>query len=123
MPNKILIVDDEEIVIRTIKRMFRKYDYEFLEASNGIDGLDAIASDAPDIGVILLDYIMPGMNGYQFSERLHNLITAGECPDIPVIGIGDFYPEDQKRYLKTCHPKPIDMDHLAVDVNEYFRVA
>lgn len=81
--SRILIIDDNEIS-RDILREIFKDDYDVLEATNGIDGLDLVTQYCDSIAVILLDLVMPKMNGYEFVERMtsKNLLVH-----IPVIVI------------------------------------
>lgn len=81
--SRILIIDDNEIS-RDILREIFKDDYDVIEASNGADGLDLVTQYCDSIAVILLDLVMPKMNGYEFVERMthKNLLVH-----IPVIVI------------------------------------
>lgn len=81
--SRILIIDDNEIS-RDILREIFKDDYDVLEASNGADGLDLVTQYCDSIACILLDLVMPKMNGYEFVERMtsKNLLVH-----IPVIVI------------------------------------
>ncbi|MBU4303999.1 MAG: response regulator, partial [Candidatus Omnitrophica bacterium] len=69
---KILIVDDEPINVKLLTANLISYGYELLTASNGEDTL-RIASDN-DIDLILLDVMMPGIDGFEVTKRL----KAGE---------------------------------------------
>ena len=66
---RILCVDDEENVLRALKRLFLDNEYEVLSAASGTDGLAILRSTAP-VQVILSDYRMPGMNGVEFLREV-----------------------------------------------------
>ncbi|NLW83242.1 MAG: response regulator [Phycisphaerae bacterium] len=65
---KVLVVDDEPNIVQTLKDRLEMNDYEVLTAHNGVDGLKAAQDGTPDI--ILLDVIMPMMDGHEMLEQL-----------------------------------------------------
>ncbi len=67
---KILIVDDNPVVMKMLQDILKK-DYDLQEAVNGEDALDMAASYSPD--VVLLDIVMPGMNGYEVCKKMRLL--------------------------------------------------
>jgi diguanylate cyclase (GGDEF)-like protein len=79
--NTILVVDDEEVVKRKLEEAISD-EFDVLEASNGREGLDVLSKNADKIAVIILDLIMPEMDGFQFMDefKLHQ-----EYANIPVI--------------------------------------
>jgi two-component system cell cycle response regulator len=68
MRHKILTVDDAKTVRIIIKKAFRSYDCEIIEAVNGVEGLAIAAKHMPDL--ILLDITMPVMDGIEMLTRL-----------------------------------------------------
>ena len=68
MPNKILIVDDEPFNLDLLEQELMDYDYVIERAVDGVEALEKIDSFDPD--VILLDYMMPRMNGLEVVRRL-----------------------------------------------------
>ena len=76
----ILIVDDEPINIDLIKSYLRGQDYELFTAKDGQEALEEI--HARDIDVILLDKMMPNINGIEF---LNIIKREDKFKDIPVI--------------------------------------
>ncbi len=66
---KILIIDDEEVFCETLKKALNRLgNYKVDMAFNGKDGLERAKKTMPDL--ILLDIMMPGLNGLQVLERL-----------------------------------------------------
>jgi len=80
MRNKILTVDDSKTVRIIVRKAFKPYDCEILEASNGVEGLAVAAKDMPDL--ILLDVTMPVMDGV---EMLTKLKSDPQLKGIPVM--------------------------------------
>ncbi len=80
MRNKILTVDDSKTVRIIVRKAFKPYDCEILEAANGVEGLAIAAKDMPDL--ILLDVTMPVMDGV---EMLTKLKADPQLKGIPVM--------------------------------------
>lgn len=80
MRNKILTVDDSKTVRIIVRKAFKSYDCEILEAGNGVEGLAVAAKEMPDL--ILLDITMPVMDGV---EMLTKLKSDPQLKGIPVM--------------------------------------
>ncbi|MFO3796084.1 MAG: response regulator transcription factor, partial [Anaerolineales bacterium] len=75
MAEKILIVDDDADTLRLVGLMLQRQGYEVIVASDGPQALQKAEEEEPDL--ILLDVMMPGMDGYEVARRLRaNPITA-----------------------------------------------
>ena len=68
MRYKILTVDDSKTVRIIVRKAFKTYDCEILEAGNGVEGLALAAKENPDL--ILLDVTMPVMDGVEMLTKL-----------------------------------------------------
>ena len=78
----VLIVDDSTTVRKVTTRLLKKEGYRFAEAENGMQALERIQSERPD--VILMDIEMPVMNGYEATQAIR---ATEETSDIPIIMI------------------------------------
>jgi putative two-component system response regulator len=65
---RVLVVDDEPLNLKLFETLLRGLDYEVVKASRGEEALHAVHKT--DIDLILLDLMMPGMNGYEVCRRL-----------------------------------------------------
>lgn len=75
MAEKILIVDDDVDTLRLVGLMLQRQGYEISAASNGSQGLAKALKKTPDL--ILLDVMMPDMDGYEVTRRLRkNPVTV-----------------------------------------------
>jgi len=74
---KVLIVDDEQSILRILAIKLRISGYEVITALNGQQALEAVDAANPD--VMLLDIIMPEMDGFQVIEQLRT------CSNLPII--------------------------------------
>ena len=81
----ILVVDDEEMVQRTLKAALERYGYTVLAASGGREGIDILKEKQDGISLVLLDMTMPGMSG----EDTLKAILAMRA-DVPVIATSGY---------------------------------
>lgn len=65
---KILLIDDSKIQRKWVQRTLTNPSYEFIEASNGLEGLDMMAEHQPDL--VLCDLNMPIMGGLECMETM-----------------------------------------------------
>ena len=70
MDKKILIIEDEEPIRIALEDDFRLDNYDVVAAVDGLDGLAKAAE--PDIDLIILDIMLPGMNGFDICKKLRN---------------------------------------------------
>lgn len=77
---KIMLVDDEPDVLFIERAILEKEGYEVIEADSGEDCLEKLKTEIPDL--ILLDVMMPGINGWETSKRIKDNEST---KDIPVI--------------------------------------
>ena len=83
---RILVIDDESSNIELLADIFGA-NYEVLSASEGMAGLEAAVTTMPD--VILLDVMMPGIDGYEVCRRLKADALTSDIPVIFITGLGD----------------------------------
>ena len=74
----ILVVEDDEIVARTVERCLRGSENRIRVASSGVEGLQAARREVPDL--VILDVILPGMDGYTVCRELRNDSLLSEVP-------------------------------------------
>ena len=91
---KVLLVDDDEIMRESVRRVLEQEKWEVAGASNGRFALAHLAESCPD--VIVLDLLMPEMDGFEFLVEMRQ---RPEWHDIPVLVLTakDLSVEDQKR--------------------------
>ena len=116
---KILIVDDDENVVQEVRTLLSEDGYGFLEAYNGIDAVTLARKEHPDL--IILDMVLPGMNGYEVIGRLKQY---EQTQAIPILIISA-YSVDEKRLHQIDIPsaipiqkKPINHVELRRNVTE-----
>ena len=82
---KILIIDDNKLIRKTLKETLLKVGYTILEAEDGLDGLKLVRSEYPDL--VITDFQMPGMNGLEVLAEIRKLNLS--LPVILLTAFGD----------------------------------
>jgi DNA-binding response OmpR family regulator len=116
---KVLIIDDEEDLTFFVKANLELAgDYEVNIANSGKEGLKIAARYKPDL--ILLDIMMPHMDGFEVLERLKNTPKTTSIPVIMLTAKGD---EDSKVKSATLYNegyivKPVQIEFLKAKIEE-----
>ena len=74
----ILVIDDDDLVSRTLQRALKHYDYQVMTASSGIEGLQLARRHRPDL--FILDIMMPGVDGYQVCRQIRGDPLLQDAP-------------------------------------------
>ncbi len=91
MQKKILLIDDEELVVKSIEKLLKKQGYEVLVCKNGEDALAKIKDVKVDL--VISDIRMPGMNGVEVIKKIREYLKMkGSAPVREIIITG--YAED-----------------------------
>jgi CheY-like chemotaxis protein len=106
-PKRVLVVDDDASIRELLATALAEDGYEVVPASNGQDALSVCEHWRPD--VIVLDLMMPVMDGWTFAKRLH------ERDEIPIVVLSAA--NDLERHAKAVGAtdvigKPFDLDQL-----------
>ena len=90
MDNKplILAVDDISVNLTLLRSQLRFSDYDIITASSGQEALDLIESARPD--AVLLDIMMPDMDGFEVLEAIRNNPATEELPVIMLTSLSEF---------------------------------
>src|SRR5437764_11090583 len=92
----VLVIDDSPTITKVVQLVLTKAGYQISTAADGELGLQAVRAQRPDL--ILLDFVMPRMNGYQFCREL----TADPAlRDIPVILMSAKGDQVGERFVKV----------------------
>ena len=113
---RILVVEDEEMVRVMARRALQEYGYEVLEAADGQSAMDILASAADPVQLVLCDIVMPGMSGQELAAAL-----GRAAPDAAVLYMSGYTGDDVVR-KQLIHPtasfiqKPFRPEVLAMKV-------
>jgi len=114
----VMLVDDEPSLLNLIKRSLESRGFRVLTASSPAEALGLAEKHGETISLILTDVVMPGMNGWELSERIMSgypkiklMFMSGYAADI--ISPNGILPEGV-----TLLQKPFSMNDLAVKIRE-----
>ena len=116
---KILIVDDEQAIVESLKFVLEASDYTCYCAYNGEDGLKLAKELTPDL--MILDVMMPKINGYKISRLLK---YDNKYKDIPILMITARSQEEDKLIgeetgVNEYITKPFDLNDVVNRVKKY----
>lgn len=114
---KILVVDDSPTEVFQFKGMLEKVGHEVITADNGRDGVAMASDEQPDI--VLMDIVMPDMNGFQATRQLSR---SEQTSHIPVIIVSSKDQDTDKVWgerqgAKAYITKPVDEEELLTLIN------
>ena len=112
---RILIIDDEEIVRRTTSMILERQGYEVLGAKDGYEGLEVVREGKERIDLVLLDLSLPGMSG---EEMLAELREADPRMKVVIFTGYAMAPEDFPEADGVIQ-KPFTMEELARQVRAF----
>ncbi len=87
MARKILVVDDEAVLVETIAYNLEQAGYHVVTAADGSSALDAARSEIPDL--IILDIMLPGMDGLEVCRQLRRESSTATTPIVMLTAKGD----------------------------------
>lgn len=86
MAKKILLIEDEQLMIELLERKLSQEDYEISVARDGVEGLEKMREEKPDL--ILLDIIMPKMGGFEVMEEINKDVELKKIPIVVISNSG-----------------------------------
>jgi DNA-binding response OmpR family regulator len=112
---KVLVVDDDPLIVRLLELNFRLAGFEVSSAFRGDRVLDLATEVAPD--AIVMDVTMPGLDGYEVCRQLRQV---GRFTDVPVVFLTAHDPDDRVRRPELGRvehvTKPFDPEALVATV-------
>lgn len=99
MGKRILLIEDEEILIDLLKKKLSQQGYEVFIAKNGEDGLEKMREMNPKPDLILLDIIMPKMGGFEVMEEMQKDEKLKKIPVIVISNSGQPVELDRAKEL------------------------
>ncbi len=114
----ILVVDDEEAILRVARGMLGQFGYEVLTAKSGAQGIDVYRQEKDRISAVILDLSMPGMSGLETYDRMKEinpgiraLLTSGLLEDEHMAG-------SRKKGIRGFIQKPYSAEELSRRIRE-----
>jgi twitching motility two-component system response regulator PilH len=117
----ILIADDSPTEVYVLKKILEKHQHTVLIAENGEQAVELVQSNRP--ALVLMDVVMPVLNGFQATRRLSK---DPETSDIPVIIVSSKNQETDRLWglrqgAKGYLSKPVDEEELINEMNNLMR--
>src|ERR687885_1579149 len=109
----ILVVEDDDAIRGLIADVLRDDGFDVREAANGVDALARLREGQPDL--IVLDLMMPVMDGWTFVEECRR---SRACDEVPIVVTSAAHDLPHTAELlrsfgvRSCLPKPFDVDGL-----------
>lgn len=116
---KILYIDDDPINRSLVNRLLTSYNFEVLEATSGLEGMELARKERPNL--ILMDINMPGLDGHETTTRMRSTSLLETVPIIAVTA-RTARGERELALAAGCDgfiTKPIDVDHFPHQVISY----
>jgi DNA-binding NtrC family response regulator len=110
-PHNILVVDDDEMVLRYVTVTLKRQGYRVHQAGSGHEGLQYFAEHRVGLSMILTDIIMPGLSGTQMVERILALEPAMPVTFMTGTAAEARLPRPQSKTYKLIH-KPFTPQKL-----------
>lgn len=112
MPKKILIIDDERDFVETLSFSLESQGFAVSHAPDGPSGIEKLKGEKPDL--IILDLMMPGMDGYEVAKKLRADNSASRIPIIVLTAA--VTPNLNQKVCQIqavdCVTKPCDLEDL-----------
>src|SRR5262245_59805662 len=116
-PKRILIVDDDKNFCRLVQMAFQANGFEAYAAQSGEDGLKIFEEKQPPI--VLLDLAMPGLNGFQVTEKIRAMESEGKHTTIVIMTAharNFFVSKELESDIDSYLNKPILPDDIVAQV-------
>ena len=114
---KLLVVDDDRDVIELLTYLLERHGHQIVEANNGREGLESVVREQPDL--IILDIMMPEMDGFAMNDQLMKDQTTQKIPVIILTAKGQVRESFQRTpNVRYFMEKPFDPKDLQDNVLE-----
>jgi CheY-like chemotaxis protein len=116
---RVLVIDDDAELRDLLSAVLKSEGYEVFTAENGAAALSVLRTMVPD--VIVLDLMMPVMNGWQFREAQAAIPQYAPIPTVCLSGYHQARHQAAALGINACVLKPFDVDDLVRIINRFFR--
>jgi len=117
---KLLVVDDDRDVVELLNFLLERHGHQLLEAENGREGLETVLREHPDL--IILDIMMPEMDGFKMNKHLLENKATKEIPVIILTAKGQVRDTfEMTPNIKYFMEKPFDPKDLQTKVLDALR--
>jgi DNA-binding response OmpR family regulator len=118
-PSYVLVVDDDPAIRGLVADALRGEGYVVDLAAHGREALDAMRANRP--ATVILDLMMPIMDGFAFLEECHRQHLCADVPIVVISAVQDLLRRIYEMPVTACIAKPFDLDDLVRTVRQYAR--
>ena len=120
---QILVVDDDDDILAMTSFVLRQLGYEVETANDGARGIAALQSTGKSPCLILLDLMMPVMDGAAFRKKLLEIPAAANVPVVILSGDNELATKAAEMSVAGFEQKPISIERLAAVAAKYCKAA
>jgi DNA-binding response OmpR family regulator len=122
MKPRVLVVDDESDFIQLLKYNLENQGFDILTATDGVQALNAARRELPD--VVLMDLMLPDLDGFSVCEILHSQPSTAKIPIIVVSALDGEYVRSRgiQTGVACCFKKPVDMKVLGESIRSNYEL-
>jgi DNA-binding response OmpR family regulator len=115
----VLVVDDDPAIRGLVADALRDQGFAVDLAAHGREALDAMRARRP--ATIVLDLMMPVMDGFSFMEACHHEQLCDDVPIVVISAVHDAIQRIREAPVHACLAKPFDLDDLVRTVGQFAR--
>jgi two-component system chemotaxis response regulator CheY len=119
MSKKILVIEDDISIRELLVELLQGEGYDVTSAFNGIEGLKKLESESPLPNLILIDLMMPGMDGYTFRQHQLKNQEWGKIPTVVMSAESNAKEKMQDFNITAFLSKPVELDAILTTVARY----
>ena len=124
MVKKILVVDDDKLILGTLRRLLRKEGFEVETAQSGLEALEKIKNS--DFNLIITDIRMPNMDGIETIKEARKYLLESNrepIPELIITGFANDHNRQEADKLKVASylAKPFDLQELLQNIENNIR--
>lgn len=123
--NKILVIDDSGVIRKTVKDMLPPGKFELIEAKDGVEGLNLIRKERPSLSLIMLDFILPKLSGWEVYQEIQKQYEFRKIPLVVMSGRKEEVTakiQEPFKYFEFI-PKPFDQKQLIAAIQSAMKKA
>jgi two-component system response regulator MprA len=115
----VLVVDDDPHIREVIVELLEDEGYAVIQAANGSEALHMLKEQAALPSLILLDLMMPRMNGWEFREAQRQTPALADIPVVTISAHADLLSAADRLEVDEHLAKPLDIDRLLAIVQRF----
>lgn len=124
MKKKILIIDDEELIVKSLTKLLERHGFEVFMIKRGIDAVAIVEEETIDL--IISDIKMPGMDGVETMDQIFKIYNERSFPTPSLIFITGYADEKLKERAMRLNPiafihKPFDISVLVEQIQKVLK--